>query len=61
MAQFNAATDEKKKKRGVDRIITFTKDSFEIKDQDKVKFDELEREATVPLVGMYILEKIKAL
>lgn len=59
IAQFNAATPETKKERGVDRIIAFKPDGFEIKEGDKVDFKGIENNATVTLVGMYILEKLK--
>jgi hypothetical protein len=56
--QFNDATDEQKRDRGVDRIVTFLPDEYKILNDDRVDFGD-GNEATVPLVGMYILEKIK--
>ena len=56
--QFNDATDEQKKDRGVDRIVTFLPEEFKILRNDRVDFGD-GNEAVVPLVGMYILEKIK--
>ena len=58
VARFNEATDKEKKKRGVDKIVTFRADEFEILEDDKVDFGN-DQKGTVPLVGMYILEKIK--
>ena len=58
VARFNEATDKEKKKRGVDKIVTFRADEFEILEDDKVDFGN-DQKGTVPLVGMYILEKIE--
>lgn len=58
--QFNKATEKVKHDRGVDKIITFKEGDFEILDHDKIRFKGLVREAIVPLVGMYMLEKIKS-
>lgn len=57
--QFEKASEETKKDRGVDRIATFKADEYEILENDRVKFKGVVGEATVPLVGMYMLEKIK--
>ena len=59
--QFEKASEETKKDRGVDRIATFKADEYEILENDRVKFKGVVGEATVPLVGMYILEKLKQL
>jgi hypothetical protein len=56
--RFNEATDKEKHDRGVDKIVTFMADEFEILEDDRVDFGD-NHKATVPLVGMYILEKIK--
>lgn len=57
--QFEAASKDTKKDRGVDKIVTFKKEDYKILEQDKVRFKDLDEDATVPLVGMYILKKIK--
>ena len=59
--QFNDADEKTKFDRGVDKIVTFKKEDYTILEQDKVKFNGARREAIIPLVGMYILEKIKEL
>ena len=58
--QFNDATEEQKRDRGVDRIVTFLPEEYKILNDDRLDFGD-GNEATVPLVGMYILEKIKDL
>lgn len=59
VAQFDAAKPEVKRERGVDRVVVFKPSDVEIREQDKVDFIGSEHGATVPLVGMYVLEKIK--
>jgi hypothetical protein len=59
IAQFKSANGKVKKDRGVNRIITFKTTDYEIREHDKVWFKEIDHTVTVPVVGMYILEKLK--
>lgn len=47
------------KDRGNKEIIVFKKDEYEIKEYNKVKFKSKEKEEGLPLVSIYILEKLK--
>ena len=56
---FNKTTNKVNKDRGNKKMIVFTEDDYEIKEYNKVKFNFIEKEESLPLVSIYILEKLK--
>lgn len=55
---FNKMSNKVNKDRGNKEIIVFKKDEYEIKEYNKVKFKSKEKEEGLPLVSIYILEKL---
>lgn len=58
-AQYEKISIAEKKKRGTSKLLFFRRGEYEILEEDQVRFHALPRVQKLPLLTMYILEKLQ--